>query len=106
MILAVAVLVVAKALIAEAAAPVVTGLSATSVSVEGVTKVAVSGSGFIPFAGAAAFCRITSRGCGSFCSGDFAYSGSPGNAGNASKPPANPNNQFPKSSQVGCTNPY
>ena len=83
----------------EAVAPVVTGLSTTSVAVEGVTSVTVKGSGF-GAAGSAAFCRITSRGCGAFCSGDFGYHGTPGNQGNASKPPANPSNQFPGSSQV------
>eukprot|EP01052_Picozoa_sp_SAG31_P082242 SAG31_NODE_42256_length_272_cov_0.895954_1_plen_63_part_01 len=59
------------------------------------------GAGFGPAGSAAgAVCRITSRGCGAYCSADFGYSGDPGNEGNASLPPANPSNQFPGPSQV------
>jgi hypothetical protein len=104
LVLVVALLRLLPAAARPQSAPVVTGLSTASVAVEGVTPVTVTGSGF-GAAGATGLrhppvCRITSRGCGAYCSGNFAYSGAPGNVGNASKPPANPNNQFPKPSTV------
>jgi hypothetical protein len=84
---------------AAAATPViVTGVSTRSVAVEGVTTIAVTGSGF-GMAGSNALCRITSRSCGKpawdptggYCTGDFTYNGAAGHEENASKPPADPN---------------
>ena len=86
--------------VAAATPVIVTGVSTSSVAVEGVTTIAVTGSGFgVPGGTATALCRITSRNCGKpswdptggYCTGDFTYNGAAGHEENASKPPADPN---------------